>query len=749
MARGRFAIGYATLAFTLLAIFIAQPAGASPRLTASPDSSSKAVQTNSATPSSTDWQVEATPSERVKYGAFYSISCPSLTECVAVGYRLGAAGAQVPLAELWNGSNWSEMKGVVPPDSESSSLVSVSCTSTSSCIAVGSNEDAPLTEAWNGETWALMTVDVASTVLFAGFDSVSCSSSEQCVAVGSAEVEKKSGEIKGEAFAESWNSTAWTSTAVGNVAGSQDAGLLSVSCVSGGTCEAVGNYLNNSGYSFSLAEMWSGTSWATQKTPAGGSTDSLLNGVSCVSSANCVAVGFAFPDSLAETWNGTKWSIVATPEPSNSLGSELFGVSCTSATACVAVGGYSNSTSNIDETLALAWNGDTWAIEQSPSPSTVGSGLFSVSCISDSACTAVGGAEGTKNPAVFLVEVWNGTMWSTQQAFQKRSTIGASLYDVSCSSATSCLAVGSNVLQNPIADIWNGSSWKAAPAPAEEGGGGLYGVACITASDCIAVGAPDTDTNGLAEEWNGKTWTVLQTPIGTGDLESVSCTSASSCIAVGTTLGEDGPVPLAESWNGTDWTLMTTPAVSDEALETELFAVSCSSANSCEAVGVAEGEDGDSPIVYSWNGAKWATQSSATTPFPALGLTGVACTSSDSCEATGYSFDRLQSPEAFAETWNGTKWTSQKISTPKGGAIIYGLGCSSSDSCVTVGGSARGGLAEAWNGTSWSLEKVANPAGAGTSAYLDDVSCVSSGSCSAVGDYTNSRGLELTLAEGN
>jgi hypothetical protein len=57
-----------------------------------------------------------------------------------------------------------------------------------------------------------------------------------------------------------------------------------------------------------------------------------------------------------EKWNGTSWVIVTSPSPSGSFWSVLNGVSCSSRTACIAVG-YSLDGSNNQSMLAEAWNG--------------------------------------------------------------------------------------------------------------------------------------------------------------------------------------------------------------------------------------------------------------------------------------------------------------------------------------------------------------------------------------------------------
>ena len=109
----------------------------------------------------------------------------------------------------------------------------------------------------------------------------------------------------------------------------------------------------------------------------------------------------------------------------------------------------------------------------------------------------------------------------------------------------------------------------------------LSSVSCASPTTCEAVGS------GLAEGWDGSSWTIQNTPntpIGNG-LTSVSCTSASACEAVGSsgtsTLGHPGGTTLAEAWNGASWSLQSGPNLAGGTLS----AVSCVSATTCEAVG--------------------------------------------------------------------------------------------------------------------------------------------------------------------
>jgi streptomycin 6-kinase len=147
---------------------------------------------------------------------------------------------------------------------------------------------------------------------------------------------------------------------------------------------------------------------------------------------------------LVEAWNGTSWSIQSTPRPKAGAASQLFGVSCTSATECAAVGSYANS-DGTSVTLVETWNGTSWSIKPSPNPTdTVGSTLFAISCSATTACAAVGYYYNVAGVILTFAEEWNGTRWSVRPSPNPSGTAESVLYDVSCWSATACIAVGSS-----------------------------------------------------------------------------------------------------------------------------------------------------------------------------------------------------------------------------------------------------------------------------------------------------------------
>jgi hypothetical protein len=172
----------------------------------------------------------------------------------------------------------------------------------------------------------------------------------------------------------------------------------------------------------------------------------------------------------------------------------------------------------------------------------------------------------------------------------------------------------------------------------------------------------------------------------------------------------------------------------------QIQSVSCSSAVSCTAVGSYVNVSGLTvTLAEAWNGTTWQKQ---VTPNPAGGRTpslfGVSCPSANFCEAVGVYY---VSASAFmlAEVWNGSSWKEQSIPNPAGStyAAVGKVSCPSTTFCEAVGeyfdsSGATLTLAETWNGTSWSMQSTPNPAD-GSLFGFSGVSCVSARFCEAVG----------------
>jgi len=358
-------------------------------------------------------------------------------------------------------------------------------------------------------------------------DRVSCASPTFCIAVGSRGHRMSGVDNSTKTLIERWNGTKWSIVAGpnGTTTGTGSA-LRDVACPSPSFCMAVG-----ANGTKTIALTWNGTKWSivVSANPAGVQY-AYLDGVSCTSSASCVAVGRQYtPDgrgpTLMERWNGKRWSILDAPTPPGNNPVVMGGVSCPRSTNCYAAGSFDLGGPGKPAALLLHWTGTTFTLAY-PGTKTEVSSLTSIACFSPTSCTAVGHAQ-TVNPSFgpirTMVERWNGTKWSRLSSPSPGNGT-SQLAGVSCVNATQCTAVGDMATPpggRTLAERGNGTAWSQtssanAPAPAESS---LSGVSCRSATSCIAVGHsvlqggdPDQHFNTLAERWNGKAWSIVAGP---------------------------------------------------------------------------------------------------------------------------------------------------------------------------------------------------------------------------------------------
>jgi hypothetical protein len=324
-----------------------------------------------------------------------AVSCSSARACTAVGGVF---------AERWNGRRWSVQNIRAPAFSEPSFdfLAGVSCAGRRACIAVGSNrpplsanvnyDSSVLAMVWDGGSWSNRSPTVSQS-RNGYLLSVSCPSASDCIAVGQRGT---------SVLAMRWHANRWR-VELGPGASSGMSVLNGVSCTSATSCIAVGYTVPNQFvFPRDLVERWNGRGWTrmlTPKTPISEST--FLNAIAC-SRGSCTAVGSVGLHQLLERWNGRRWSIQRAP--AGAPGAELNGVSCVSASDCVAVGGRTSS----HQAIAERGTGSRWSVERTPKLAS-GSLLWGVSCPAAADCMAVGSRGGLP-----LLERWNGTSWSVQ-----------------------------------------------------------------------------------------------------------------------------------------------------------------------------------------------------------------------------------------------------------------------------------------------------------------------------------------------
>jgi hypothetical protein len=660
---------------------------------------------------------------------------------------------------------------------EAGQLNSVSCSSSSSCMAVGnfstpSNRSTGPTEFWNGTIWKPESIlppagGHAAEVFLEG---VSCSSATNCAVVG-----RYNREVPKQALIETRTTSGWVQATTSLPPETVAAVLRSVSCISN-TCMAVGYYETTEHVVLPLAEEgYIGSNvWTVRPAINPGGPFTILQGISCLKVGECMAVGSYTHESksftLAEAWNGTTWSLWSTPNRTGSgafYGSSLDSVSCDPAPLSCAATGVEINASSKNFAIADKWKGGTgasWSEQSIPKPAgATETRLESVSCYGG-ICDAVGVYKNSSGEAPMAAEgvmTEGSTSWELEYPEIPPSSKGSFLTGISCTAARTCVASGKYEDYAGKLDTLSekgARGWSFMPASSNLVGY-LEGLSCPSSTNCVAAGSyiaslGNIGYKSLLERWNGTEWLLQSIPNPTGRnyyLAGVSCASTTACTVVGYYEPNSGPnTPYAERLNGTEWTIQPIPSPAGSTL-TDLYEVSCISTTECIAIGLYRNSSGvDLALAERWNGSSWSLM---TIPNPtgtkATILTNIKCTSSTMCIAVGTYENSSGTMVPLVETWNGAEWVIGSISAPTGAtyASLSGLSCTSSTACTAVGTyivSTLKSWAERWNGTTWSMQPAPTM---GESSHLTSVSCTSASACNAIGIFDNSLGEELNLSE--
>lgn len=321
-----------------------------------------------------------------------AVSCPSSSECVAVGYYTDNSGGGQGLLWTLSGGSWTDAQAPVPADAVSApygvELLGVSCPSTSHCVAVGTYLNP------SGYQGLVLT----------------------------------------------WSGGAWVPTVAPLPAGTfSDPGevLDAVSCPSSSQCVATGRYQDVSNYMQGLLLTLSGGTWSAAEAPQPDNSNGYgeygteVFGVSCPTASDCVAVGL-YPTSfttggpLLLTLSGGSWVATQAPLPSNANynGGYPGAVSCPTASDCFAVGLYNTNPSNSGAAMLLTLSSGVWTARPSSG------GIAGISCPSVSLCVTA------------RVSVLSSGSWQTVQAALPTGGVNFNELGVSCSADLHCAAVG-------------------------------------------------------------------------------------------------------------------------------------------------------------------------------------------------------------------------------------------------------------------------------------------------------------------
>jgi len=369
---------------------------------------------------------------------------------------------------------------------------------------------------------------------------------------------------------------------------------------------------------------------------------------------------------------------------------------------------------------------------------------------------------------------WTPT-WTNWNTTGSVVTSGETLNAVSCTSASFCMAVGTNLSSEPDSSDapngfvgafgayrWDGTNWTETPflaTPSPDSSEWLDAVSCATPDYCMATGtgAPPAssssigDLSGVAELWNGKSWSDTNFPGTNASASGIDCVTMNWCMSIlvpGQCVACGGPVSAA-LWNGSSWQL--TPISGLTAPGLTAFSLSCASTSFCMTTTDLDGEDMDSAlqstednVSYVFDGSGW---NQVAWPSQSVSVGALSCPTNTSCvQMADANYGTLgYGGGEVTLLWNGSSW-SEDSNPVAGNQGFASISCVSNTFCVGVGApsspaydssgnyigpTAFPDSAAVWTGTTWDPTPTPTPG----DQELSGVSCTIN-ACIAVGSTT-------------
>ncbi len=616
-------------------------------------------------------------------------------------------GQVMTLSPPSNGSNWVSMSSVA-----SSSINSVSCFSSTSCIGVDSNGDSYL-GSFSDSTW---NWQMYQTGIKDQLNSVSCAPAF-CMAVG------VSGTYGYTDNGKQWNLSGSSSISIANT-------LTSVSCVSSTFCVAV----DATGYVWyfngSIWQGWTGSAWAISGFQQVDSY-SALNSISCRSSAFCVAVdakGYVwyFNGSTWQGWTGSAWAKSGSFSPIEN--NFLNSVDCSNPSYCAIV----DATGNL-----LTIN----PLNNSIVTNTIDSGneLTSVYCpendVTALSSYLVASCLSADNNGDIQAIIYNDAGNATPKIIQ--ATIGdfSAITSVTCATYFTCIAADkngeiaytdgvsvtatiSNYNLNPGGQNGVLSNYQMAmtstlnvPYPGKVdltvGSNGPFNLAFGLGSSSSRPSVVNSSMPSIGSLSTGMVETGYQSvgEYNSVSISSISCSSSSFCMAV------DSLGNVYSSGNQTAW---SEPYLIDSG--DGFTSISC--ADQTTSYCMAINGNGNAYYCSSNNCTSNPPIFSKSIVNPGDLLTSISCSSSSSCMAVdnnGNAFD-----------YNGSSWALKNIDSTN---VINSISCSTSSSCMAVD---NNGNAILFKSGTWS-----SPVNIDSTNVINSISCSSASFCVAVDNNGN------------
>jgi hypothetical protein len=301
----------------------------------------------------TSWSVVPTPTlssggPAPPEAQFLGVGAVSSNDVWAVGFATGPGNpaSSVQLIEHWNGSAWSVVAG---PAGEDGELRKVAAISANNVWAIGGgNGSGQLIEHWNGTAWSIVSnPGLPSGITDVGTVSVDLAGDIWALA---------SHNTGGPSLVE-FNGTTWTLVANMPTINGEAMNASSLTAIS-----PTDVWIAGQGF-FTSVVVRSGRNYRIE----------------------------TIDHQAVAQWNGTSLSVVPTPtpDPGQTVNTLFSGIAAVSANDIVAVGIIGTAPFG-SKTLIEQWDGTSWSIDSSPSPSTYENYLTAVTALSDGTVVAFG-----------------------------------------------------------------------------------------------------------------------------------------------------------------------------------------------------------------------------------------------------------------------------------------------------------------------------------------------------------------------
>ncbi len=422
---------------------------------------------------------------------------------------------------------------------------------------------------------------------------------------------------------------------------------------------------------------------------------------------------------------------------------------------CIA-SGESSASNGADLNWLNASNG-TWSTVGLPNGANV-TRVTSIACAGATACIGVGYGTGG---AVIL----HGTTGASPSVsldslggVAGMSASPAQLTQVTCPTATQCVAVGTNstgsgvVLAGTVGAGAGSDTWTAATLPANVTS--LSSLQCFAASSgCVALATTTTVGSPVIVSGpvTGGTWAVGSfTGFTVSSLSQATCPTTTSCLAIGTgKIGAGSTGPLVLSGVVTGGTGIGSPGSSvawtadtlnpSTTTLTSLSSIVCpvtSPAVKCLVSGTGtSGTTTGALFLYGPPAGPLSVEFPQASGSPVSSIGQVTCPSATQCVAIGLS---SSTPVIFTGAINGSgadTWTSDAVPSTAGTVTaLTQVVCPAASNCLIAanGSSPAGYLFSTSNGSTWTN---ANLPASDAMLYFSGLACTAgaSGTCSAVG----------------